>query len=215
MDEVEPVAKWAFGDVARGEARVGKERAHEQTEAQALVVAIKRGPRQGGFASHDKRLHIVLISTVKERAQGQPAQPLIPSEEIARDVRASEVAGVSAAHDAELVGKLAPRLGRGFGKPCHQAGMGDERQEILAREGREGKAEQKLNGFGNPMGVGSGQIGHVVRQCAALAEDRRKLRQVEILACLGHDHGNVAQAQRGIPAHEIPDLRCDDLQFPA
>jgi len=44
------------------------------------------------------------------------------------------------------VGKFAPGFGLGFGEAGHQAGMGHNRQEILAREGREGKVEQKLDG---------------------------------------------------------------------
>jgi len=65
------------------------------------------------------------------------------------------------------------------------------------------------------VGAGRRQVGHAVGQVATFAEHRRELRQVKILAGLGHDDGHVAQAQRRIPAREVPDLRRNHLQLAA
>jgi hypothetical protein len=195
-----------------GRSRLQAKRASAEAEA-CIVVGRDGGPGQVGFLAKLQRSCILRACHVGQCAQGQPAQSLIPIEEVASGIVGWKVAAISATHDAELVRKLAPHLRRGVGETRHHARVGEQGQDFLARKRSERKGEQELDCLCHAVAGRRRQIRHVMGQIAALAEHRRELRQVDVLAGFGHDDRDVAQSQRRIPARERPDLRGHHLQL--
>ena len=212
--EGEPFAQGPLG--SGGKSCIRDKRAREQAESQAaLVVAGQRRAGQIGLAAQQERGRGVLLWRVEKRSQGKSAQALFPGKEIALHIRVLEIATVRPAYDTKVAGESAPGRGRGFRKSRHQAGMREQGQEVLAAEARKGQAHQEFDGSRRGVPVCGRKIRDAVGQFAAFGEDGGNLRQVEILARLGNDDRDVAQAKRGILAHQRPDLGGHDLQFAA
>ena len=210
--ELRPLANGPRPALLSGEARVGHQRAGQKPEAQGrFIVGFDGGPGEVRLAAKEEGRVGLGLPLIRDGPEREPAEPLVPGIEVALQVGGIEVAAIRAAHDAERVGQGPPVRRRGRRKARQHARVGEERQEILARQRGKRQLDERRDGLGHGMAALHRHVRQVVRQPAALGEHGGKLREVLLPALLRHNDRDVAGAQGGIAAQQGPNLGGDHL----